>query len=93
MTEIGPNAIMHRFSDMNEVEYAKSITPPNTTILGDIINCYFKIMDRRHLWVMSDTCVYDDWYDTKDQVLESDGVLFYKGRDGTTVDFNNPRKG
>lgn len=93
MTEIGPNAIMHRFTNMNEVKSMKEITPQNSTILGNIFNCYFKIMDRRHLWVMSDTCVYDDWYDTKDQVLESDGVLFYTGRDGTTVDFNNPRKG
>lgn len=93
MSEIGPNAIMHIFNNMDEVQAMKEITPPNSTILGNIFNCYFKIMDRRHLWVMGDICVYDYWYDTKDQVLEKEGVLFYTGRDGTPVDFNKPRKG
>jgi|TARA_R110002153_G_scaffold104103_1_gene241693 acyl-coenzyme A synthetase/AMP-(fatty) acid ligase len=95
MTEIGPNAIMHRFTNMDEVEYAKSITPPNTTILGDIINCSWISVGDGNLFVEGDICVFDDWYDTKDKVVfdAKHGIFFYKGRDGTTVDFNRPRKG
>lgn len=95
MTEIGPNAIMHRFSNMNEVEYAKSITPPNTTILGNIINCicsWASDVDG-NLLVAGDTCAVDGWYDTKDKVVFKNGIFFYRGRDGTAVDFNNPSKG
>jgi len=93
MTEIGPNAIMHVFNNMDEVKALKEITPPNTTPLGNIFNCYYKIMDRNHLYVMGDLSVYDDWFDTKDLVVYKDGHLFYKGREGTFVDFNNPKKG
>lgn len=93
MTEIGPNAIMHVFNNMDEVKALKEITPPNTTLLGNIFNCYYKIMDRNHLHVMGDLSVFDDWFDTKDLVIHKDGYLFYKGREGTPVDFNRPRKG
>ena len=93
MTEIGPNAIMHRFTNMAEVEKVKAITPSGSVLLGDIINCNMKIMDRNCMWVWGETCVYDDWFNTKDQVKMVDGILFYTGRDGTPVDFDKPRKG
>lgn len=93
MSEIGPNAIMHVFNNMDEVQEMKAKTPPNTTLLGNIFNCDYKIDDNNCLWVKGDICVFDDWYNTKDQVIEQDGILFYKGRDGTPVDFNKPRKG
>lgn len=93
MTEVGPNAIMHIFNNKADVDKVKSFAPPNSTILGNIFNCWVKIMDKNVLCVSGDSCVYDDWYNTKDQVIEKNGCFFYTGRDGTPVDFNNPRKG
>lgn len=93
MSEIGPNTIMHRLVNMAEVAKVKAITPSGSVLLGNIINCDVKIMDNNCLWVKGETCVYDDWFNTKDQVKMVDGILFYTGRDGTPVDFNKPRKG
>lgn len=92
MSEIGVNAILHRFENMSDVEYYKSKTPPNSTILGNIFYCEWKI-ENDCLIVKGDICVYDGWFNTKDKVIEKDGILFYTGREGTPVDFNNPRKG
>ena len=93
MSEIGPNAIMHIFNNMEEVQYFKKITPKDSTILGNIFNCEWDIDQDNRLCVKGDICVFDNWYNTKDQVVQRDGVLFYTGRDGTPVDFNKPRKG
>lgn len=93
MTEIGPNAIMHKFNNMDDVRKAQAITPPNSTLLGNIYNCEWQIGENNNLWVRGDNCVYDDWFNTKDQVIQVDDHLFYTGRMGTPVDFNNPRKG
>ena len=93
MSEIGPNAIMHIFENMDEVLAIKANTPDNSTLLGNIFNCKWKIDEENCLWVKGEICVFDDWYNTKDQVIEKDGCLFYTGRDGTPVDFNRPRKG
>jgi len=92
MTEVGVNAIMHIFNNIDEVNKLKEITPANSTILGDIFNCDWKI-ENNCLWVKGDICVYNDWFDTKDTVIEKDGYLFYTGRANADVDFNNPRKG
>lgn len=92
MTEIGVNAILHKFRSVFDVVAAKVKTPNNATILGNISYCDWKIKDEC-LWVKGDICVYDDWFNTKDLVIEKNGWLFYKGRKGTPVDFNNPRKG
>lgn len=92
MTEIGPNAIMHVFNNMDDVNFLKSITPSNSTPLGNIINCEVSIINNE-LHVRGDQCVYDDWFNTRDTVIEKDGHLFYTGRSDTTVDFNNPSKG
>ena len=93
MSEIGPNAIMHVFNNMEEVQAIKSITPPNSTILGNIFNCEWDYDGRKCLFVKGTNCVYDGWFNTKDLVIDKDGILFYTGRDGTPVDFNKPRKG
>lgn len=93
MTEIGVNAILHVFNNMEEVQALKKITPPNSTVLGNIFNCEYRIDDNNCLWVYGNISVYDDWFNTKDQVIEKDNILFYTGRDGTPVDFNKPRKG
>lgn len=94
MTEIGVNAILHRFETKEDLEKAKVITPPNATILGDIIMCETMIDSESRLWVKGNMSVHGDtWYNTKDLVCFNEGMLFYLGRDGTPVDFNNPRKG
>ena len=94
MTEVGPNAIMHIFNNMKEVQKLKDINPPNSTPLGNIFNCEYMIDDKNNLLVKGDISVFgDNWFNTKDQVIEKDGILFYTGRDGTPVDFNKPKKG
>lgn len=93
MTEIGVNAILHKFENISDVYVAKRINPENSTILGNVFHCEWKIGDNDCLWVKGDISVYDDWFNTKDQVIEKEGLLFYTGRYGTPVDFNNPKKG
>ena len=79
---------------MKEVQELKDINPPNSTPLGNIYNCEYMIDDENRLLVKGDISVFGNtWFNTKDQVIEKDGILFYTGRDGTPVDFNKPRKG
>lgn len=93
MTEIGVNAILHKFRSVFDVVAAKTKCPSNSTILGNIFHCEWKVDENNCLWVKGDSCVYEDWFNTKDQVVDYFGCLWYTGRDGTPVDFNNPRKG
>lgn len=93
MTEIGVNAILHKFKSVFDLTAVKVRAPENTTVLGNIVYCDFRIDDENCLWVKGDICVYDKWYNTKDQVIYNDGLLFYTGRKDTPVDFNKPRKG
>jgi acyl-coenzyme A synthetase/AMP-(fatty) acid ligase len=92
MSEIGPIAINHVFESMEEVRRVKSICPFNATVMGANKYCDYKIVDGE-LVVKGDICIYDDWYHTKDKVVEIDGILFYLGRTNKEVDFNNPTKG
>jgi acyl-coenzyme A synthetase/AMP-(fatty) acid ligase len=93
MTEIGVNAILHKFKSKFDVEVWKRRTPPNSTILGNIFYCDWKVDNKNCLWVRGDLCVYDDWFNTEDEVIDNNGVLYYTGRLGIPVDFNKPRKG
>tara|TARA_B110000977_G_C11085954_1_gene494735 strand:- start:4880 stop:5644 length:765 start_codon:yes stop_codon:yes gene_type:complete len=93
MTEIGVNAIMHVFNSVEDVTKLKTITPNESTVLGNVFNCNWNIRENDCLWVTGNICVYDDWFNTKDTVIFKDGYLFYTGRYGTPVDFNNPKKG
>lgn len=95
MTEIGVNAILHKFNSVFDVIAAKTKCPTNSTILGKISYCDWKVDENNCLWVKGDICAYNGWFNTKDQVIvDKDwGWLWYTGRDGTLVDFNNPRKG
>ena len=92
MTEIGPVAMYHEFNSIEEVHKVKSICPPNATILGSNKNCEYKVEDGE-LVVRGDICIFDDWYHTKDTVVEIDEYLFYTGRTNMEVDFDNPKKG
>lgn len=94
MSEVGPNAIYHKFHSSEDLENVKKITPPDSTILGNIFLCDFKIDSNNCLWIKGNNSVFgDEWFNTKDQVIYNKELLFYTGRDGTPVDFNNPRKG
>lgn len=93
MTEIGVNAIMHRIYNKLDIEFLKKIAPKKTTILGNIFNCEYKIDKDNCLWVKGSNSVYNNWFNTKDTVIEDNGYLWYTGRYGIPVDFNKPRKG
>jgi acyl-coenzyme A synthetase/AMP-(fatty) acid ligase len=92
MSEIGPIAISHTFESMEEVRRVKSICPIQATLMGSNKYCDYKIEDGE-LVVKGDICIYDDWYHTKDKVVEIDGILFYLGRTNKEVDFEHPVKG
>ena len=93
MTEIGVNAILHRFDNLLQVAAAREVTPANSTILGNIFYCDWRIDENNCLWVRGDICVYDDWFNTQDQVIRKKDMLYYTGRTNAVVDFDNPRKG
>jgi len=92
MSEIGPFAITHTFESMDEVYRVKNICPSNATVLGSDKHCEYKI-ENEELVVRGDICIFDDWYYTKDKVIDIDGMLFYTGRTNVEVDFDNPKKG
>ena len=85
-------AITHTFENMEEVQRIKEICPSNATILGTNKHCEYKI-ENEELVVKGDICIFDDWYYTKDKVIEIDGILFYTGRTNVEVDFNDLKKG
>jgi acyl-coenzyme A synthetase/AMP-(fatty) acid ligase len=93
MSEIGPVAINYTFTNMEQVEYVKSICPEGSTVLGKNSDCLYYINSNAELVVKGDICIYEVWYNTKDLVEVRDGILFYKGRSNAEVDFDNPKKG
>jgi len=78
MSEIGPVTINHTFDSMEEVYRVKEICPANMTVLGGNKYCEYRV--DKTLSVKGELCIYDDWYDTKDVVVEIDNILFYIGR-------------
>jgi len=92
MSEIGPVAINKVFSDIETVREFKESAPDNSTILGDAKYCEYKVVDNE-LYVRGDTCIFDDWYATKDTVVVQNDTLFYTGRKNVVVDLYNPQKG
>lgn len=92
MSEIGPFAITHTFDSMDEVYRVKEICPSNATVLGSQKHCEYKV-ENGELVVKGDICIFDDWYYTKDKVVEINDIIFYTGRTNVEVDFNNPKKG
>ena len=92
MSEIGPFAITHTFEDMDEVKRVQKLCPKDATVLGSKKHCEYKV-ENDELAVKGDICIFDDWYYTKDKVVEVEDILFYTGRTNLEVDFNNPKKG
>jgi hypothetical protein len=92
MTEIGPIAINIEFDSLDKVDRYSSLGPLNSTVIGDTKFCDFEIRNTE-LFVRGDICIHDDWYGTKDKVINIGGTLFYLGRTNTDVDIYAPRKG
>lgn len=79
MTEIGPCAINKVFKSHDAATQEKFWAHYDSTIMGDRIYCDYKI-ENGELWVKGDICVYDDWYNTKDRVVNHYNKLYYQGR-------------
>jgi len=92
MSEVGPVCINSTFTDLEQVQYERSIAPANSTLMGLNKYCDFKIVNDE-LHVKGDICIYDDWYATKDRVVLKDNRLYYTGRTNVDVDLNTPKKG
>jgi acyl-coenzyme A synthetase/AMP-(fatty) acid ligase len=92
MSEIGPIAINTVFDSLDKVARYKNVAPDNSTILGDIAWCEYRIFDKE-LYVKGSISLFDDWYATKDSVVSVDNILFYKGRINAEVDLCSPKKG
>jgi hypothetical protein len=89
MSEIGPIAINRVFKNKEETNYLKINL---ATILGNRFYCEWKI-ENDELVVKSDTCIYDDWYYTKDKVFLDQEHLYYTGRTNKEIDLCLPKKG
>lgn len=92
MSEIGPIAINTVFDSIDKVNFYKSLAPDSATILGNTFWCDYKI-ENSELIVKGDICIHDDWYATKDKVVNVNGILFYTGRTNVEVDLWTPKKG
>ena len=80
MTEIGPVTINTVFDTLDKVQQYREQALDGGTLLGDRYFCEFKIIDDE-LWVRSDICVYQDWFNTHDLVaLNGQGAMYHLGR-------------
>lgn len=92
MSEVGPIAINTTFRSMRDVSMYKNNAPENSTLLGSIAWCQYKI-DNGELYIKGPISIFDDWYNTKDRVTVYQGALYYLGRSNTEIDLWNPKKG
>lgn len=79
MTEIGPIAINHKFSNISQVLQMQKFSPAHTTILGSRFYCDYEIRDQE-LYVKGDISVTNGWIPTGDLVELQNDCLFFKGR-------------
>lgn len=80
MTEIGPITINTVFDSLSRVHAYREMAVDGGTLMGDRCYCDWKILDGE-LWVRGDTCVYDDWFNTRDRVVENaHQALYHMGR-------------
>ena len=75
MSEIGPMTINKVFYNSDQIQEVKR----QETILGDTYYCDWKI-ENDILFVKGDTCIYNDWYNTKDLVYLNKDKMYYNGR-------------
>jgi hypothetical protein len=80
MTEIGPIVINTIFDSVGKVEAYRNNTVASGTLMGDRYCCDYTV-ENNSLLVRGDSCVYDDWFDTKDRVqINSGGAMYFLGR-------------
>lgn len=91
-SEVGPLASVSWINSMSDIERLESIAPHGTTPMGEEQYFEWKISPRGTLLAKGDITIYDDWWDTGDLVYHVGGCLFYRGRYGFKVDFDNPQK-
>jgi len=75
MSEIGPMTINKVFYNSDQIQEVKR----QETILGETYYCDWKI-ENNILFVKGDTCIYNDWYNTKDLVYLNKDKMYYNGR-------------
>jgi len=78
MSEIGPITINTTFDSLEKV-YTYKNSLHKGTILGDVFYCDWKIVNGL-LHVKGPTSINNDWMNTFDEVLNFNGVLYYRGR-------------
>jgi acyl-CoA synthetase (AMP-forming)/AMP-acid ligase II len=77
MSEVGPVAINHIFTNLDEIEHYKSLS--TGTPLGTVSYCETDIIDGI-LQVKGDIVYKDGWLDTGDIVEQKGGMFYYHGR-------------
>lgn len=92
MSEIGPIAVNTVFKTLDDVYFYKNLSPDNATLLGDRYYCDVKI-ENKELIVKGNISIYNDWYYTKDKVIQIDNRLYYLGRTNKKVDLWKSIKG
>jgi len=76
MSEIGPCAINTVFRSQEDINLFKN---NQGTILGNRFYCDWKI-ENQQLYVKGNQCIYNDWFDTADLVVNLQDCLYYTGR-------------
>jgi acyl-CoA synthetase (AMP-forming)/AMP-acid ligase II len=80
MTEIGPITINTIFDSIDKVNLYRNNSVNTGTLMGDQFYCDYKLINGE-LWVRGPLCVYDDWFNTHDQVeTNMQGALYHMGR-------------
>lgn len=80
MTEIGPITINTVFDSLDKVKNYREQAMSTGTLMGDRYYCDYKIVDDE-LWVRGETCVYNDWFNTRDRVvINQQGAMYHQGR-------------
>lgn len=92
MSEIGPTAINHVFRTIDEVNHLRAKAPENATLIGSNAWCDTQVRDGE-LFVKGEICIFDDWYGTRDKVIQHGGMLYYTGRTNKEVDLCKLTKG
>lgn len=84
MTEIGPIAINTVFDTKEKLLSYKAHAISSATLMGDRYYCDYTIRNNM-LWVKGDICVYQDWFNTEDEVvMNTSGALYHIGRYATS---------
>lgn len=80
MTEIGPVAINTIFDSPDKVQRYQQQALDTGSLMGDRYYCDYKI-EEGCLCVKGETCIYPDWFNTRDRVaLNNNNAMYHLGR-------------